>query len=256
MKSVRSKQWRKITLNIVLSVIAVLSISLMLIPSAFAADSNNIVGSWHLDEGKGNIAQDSSKNLNAGTLKTSIGNGPTWIDRKFDTAALRLAGRGSVEIPDSEFLRPKNITVEAWIKRSPIGVSVNEYVIAKGAKECVAASYAFYTVANGDLAFYIFDGAGAFVESPPAAASKVWDDRWHHVAGTYDGKMVRLYVDGKEIDNGRPTTLTIGYNLSSSNDLHIGIYGYKCVADFGGEIDEVRVWNEALTDDEVRLRAS
>jgi Concanavalin A-like lectin/glucanases superfamily len=228
-----------------------LGISLMLTPNAFAGD---IVGNWHLDEGQGTTVQDSSGNFNTGTLRAfGSTTGPTWIDRRFDTPALRFGSIGSVEIPDAPVLNPEKITLEAWVRRSRTS-NLNEYVISKGAKDCVAASYALYTVGNGALAFYIFDGNNTYVESPAIDASKIWNDRWHHVAGTYDGKMVRLYVDGKEQGNGTPTTLAIGYGLSTNNSLYIGSYGTNCVAKFGGDIDDVRIWNRALTDTEIKLR--
>jgi Concanavalin A-like lectin/glucanases superfamily len=228
-----------------------LGMTLMLTPNAFAGD---IVGSWHLDEGQGSTVQDSSGNSNAGTLK-ALGSttGPTWIDRRFDNPALRFGGLGSVEISTAPVLEPQKITVEAWIRRSPTS-NLNEYVLAKGAKECVVASYALYTVANSALAFYVSDGNKTYVESPAIDASKIWNDRWHHVAGTYDGKMVRLYVDGIEQGNGTPTTLTIGYGLPTNNNLFIGSYPTGCVAKFGGDIDDVRIWNRALTPSEIKLR--
>jgi hypothetical protein len=228
-----------------------LGVSLMLAPNAFAGD---MVGSWHLDEGQGKVVQDSSGNFNSGKLKADDGTtGPTWVDRRFDNPALRFRGLGSVEIPAARILDPKKITVEAWVRRSPTS-NLNEYVISKGAKDCSVASYALYTVANGGLTFYVSDGNQTYVESPAIDGSKIWNDRWHHVAGTYDGKMVRLYVDGIEEGSGTPTTLTIGYGLSTSNNLYIGRYAVNCVPKFGGDIDDVRIWNRALNPAEIKLR--
>jgi hypothetical protein len=228
-----------------------LSLSLILAPSAFAGD---IVGNWHFDEGRGTTVQDSSGNFNTGTLK-ALGSttGPTWTERRFDTPALRFGGLGSVEIPNAPVLDPQKITVEAWVRRSPTS-NLNEYVISKGAKDCSVASYALYTVGNGDLAFYVSDGNKTYIESPTIAANKIWDDRWHHVAGTYDGAKVRLYVDGIQQGNGTPTTLAIGYGLPTNNNLFIGSYGVDCVAKFGGDIDDVRIWNRALNPAEIKLR--
>jgi large repetitive protein len=239
-------------LSILFNTTAVLSLSLMLAPNAFASD---IVGNWHFDEGRGTVVQDSSGNFNAGILKgdPSESNAPTWTFRRFDTPALKFSGQSSVEIPDASILEPEKITVEAWVKRSPTS-NLNEYILAKGAKDCVAASYALYTVSNGDLAFYIFDGKASYVESPTIASAKIWNDRWHHVAGTYDGKKVRLYVDGVQQGKGTPTTLAIGYGLPTNDNLSIGSYGTNCVAKFQGEIDDVRIWNRSLTDAEIKLR--
>jgi Concanavalin A-like lectin/glucanases superfamily len=259
MKNIYERMWRSVkskkVFGFCLSLATVLTINLMLVvPDTFAADTANIVGNWHLDEGRGKIAQDSSGNFNPGKLKADVGSrtGPTWISRKFDTAALQFAGQGFVEIASSPMLEPANITLEAWVKRSP-GAAANEYLISKGADACRFASYAFYTGGTNGLFFYISDGK-TYVESPDAG-TRIWDDQWHHIAGTYDGNMVKLYVDGIMVPNSKPTTLPIAYGLPTNNKFYIGSYGTNCVARFRGDIDEVRVWNQALTDAEIRLRA-
>ncbi|WP_310422664.1 LamG domain-containing protein [Chamaesiphon sp. VAR_48_metabat_135_sub] len=256
MKNIYKIQWRGISFKKVfglcLSIVTILAINSIQIPAVFAADATNIVGNWHLDEGRGKVAQDSSGNFNAGNLKADTGGKlPTWIARKFDTAALQIAGQGSVEIPDSPILEPANITLEAWVKRAP-GAASSEYVISKGADACRFASYAFYTGSSKGLIFYISDGK-TYIESPDAG-TKIWDNEWHHIAGTYDRKMVKLYVDGKQI-GATPTALTIGYGLPTNDKFYIGGYGTNCVPKFRGDIDEVRVWNQPLTDSEITARA-
>lgn len=256
MENIYKIRWHGISskkvFGLCLSIVTVLILNLIQIPATLAADASNIVGNWHLDEGQGKVAQDSSGNFNAGKLKADTGaTGPTWISRKFDTAALQIAGQGSVEIPDSPILEPAKITLEAWVKRSP-GAASSEYLISKGADVCRFASYAFYTGSSKGLFFYISDGK-TYVESPDAGTS-IWNDKWHHIAGTYDGETVKLYVDGTKI-GGIPRTLTIGYGLPTNDKFYIGGYGTNCVPKFRGDIDEVRVWNQALTDAEIRLRA-
>jgi hypothetical protein len=44
------------------------------------------------------------------------------------------------------------------------------------------------------MGFYIGDGTRQFVRSPEAPTS-VWDGKWHHAAGTFDGSTVRLFID-------------------------------------------------------------
>lgn len=258
MKNIYKIQWHGISLkqifSLCLSIITILAINSIQIPAVFAADTTNIIGNWHLDEGRGKVAQDSSGNFNAGNLKADTGGtAPTWIARKFDTAALQIARQGSVEIPDSPILEPANITLEAWVKRAS-GAANSEYVISKGADVCRFASYAFYTGSSKGLIFYISDGKVTYVESPDAGAN-IWDDKWHHIAGTYDRQTVRLYVDGKQIGNGSPATFAIGYGLPTNDKFYIGGYGTGCVPKFRGDIDEVRVWNQSLTNSEINARA-
>ena len=55
---------------------------------------------------------------------------------------------------------------------------------------------------NGGIAFYVYDGKKWY--RSPRPAPKVWDGKWHHIAGTYDGKKVHLFVDGWRGRHRRP----------------------------------------------------
>jgi len=147
-----------------------------------------------------------------------------------------------VRVPNHASLEPAAVTVDAWVRgNAPIGSS--RYIVAKGASGGTAASYAFYT-SGGGLAFYIFNGSG--YELSPNAGDGVWDGNWHHIAGTYDAEVVRLYVDGGEIGTGTATTIGIGYSLPTDNDLIIGQYTGTISLPFKGEVDEVEVFGRAL----------
>jgi len=76
---------------------------------------------------------------------------------------------------------------------------------------------------------------------------------WHHVAGTWDEQKLRLYVDGEvqgEVD--RP-----GYPNPNPYPVMIGNFEYPSChgGAFGGVIDEVRIYQRALSAEEVRDRA-
>ena len=75
-------------------------------------------------------------------------------------------------------------------------------------------------------------------------------NRWYYIGGTYDGAKMHVYVDGKE----DATALTIGSIPSSSSTFYIGSYvDASNVVDyfFPGQIDEVRVYNRAISASEV-----
>src|SRR5262249_9149783 len=70
---------------------------------------------------------------------------------------------------------------------------------------------------------------------------------WSHVAATYDGSALRLYVNGTQVSSTPQT----GSIATSSNPLQIGgdsFYGQY----FAGTIDEVRVYNIALTQAQIQ----
>ena len=70
---------------------------------------------------------------------------------------------------------------------------------------------------------------------------------WHHVAGTYDGANVRLYIDGVEQGTGTATNISIAYGLPTSNDLTIGRYNGSCILSYAGLLDEIEIFNRALS---------
>ena len=126
------------------------------------------------------------------------------------------------------------------------------YLLSKGASACNAdSSYALYTA--GPLNFYVSDGVpGHFSPSPPA--TDVFDGNWHHLAGTYDGATVRLYVDGVEQASGNPAALSaIDYALADNRTFRIGGYVSACNSfHFNGDLDEVQLFSQALSADAIQ----
>lgn len=221
--------------------------------AAYAVHSD-VAGNWRFDGGVGQVAWDTSGHANygqLGSLPSPDTNDPTWISGKFGTA-LRFDGNDFVKVADSVTLESPTITAEAWVKSlgSP---GVFRYVLSKGASACTAASYAIYTGQSGGLSFYIFNGVTAALS--PDAGPGVWDGKWHHVAGTFDGSTVRLYVDGVAVGSGTPTTLSIGYGLPTNEQFNLGAYRGTCDFMFTGDIDQVRVWSRSLSPSEVARRA-
>ena len=234
--------------------IAVMIVAALGMTHKASASHSDIAGNWHLDEGAGQVAGDASGHANHGQLGTTPGadaNDPTWISGKFATA-LRFDGNDFVEVADSPTLEPSEITAEAWVRSS--GPGSYRYVLSKGANGCLVASYAIYTGGGGGLFFYISNGSSYRLS--PGAGTGIWDGNWHHVAGTFDGSTVRLYVDGAEVGSGSPTSLSIGYGLPTNERFYIGTYGGTCDLHFTGDIDEVRIWTRALTASEVARRAN
>ena len=213
---------------------------------ASASAATNLGAFWHLDEATGTVAADSSGNANHGAI-----DGAAHVAGRF-VNALRFDGVDDrVLIPRSPTLEPDAVTTEAWV-RSPSSPGAFRYIVAQGAVTCRAASYALYTGVDGGLAFYVSTDDGSVFTVSPAAPASVWDGAWHHVAGTYDGTAVRLYVDGVQVGTGSPTTMPIGYGLPNPAGL-LGSFGGTCDPQlaYGGDIDEPRVWRRALSAQEI-----
>jgi hypothetical protein len=215
-----------------------------------SAESDTVAGqvSWW----KAEANADDSIDGNHGTL---VG-GVTFADGRSGQAFEFDGVDDFVRVNNAPNLEPATISVEAWVKMAD--VNSEGYILAKGASESLASSYYFY-VGDG-LTFNIFSegffsqDSGAIIRSfagSPADGS-IYDGQWHHIVGTYDGAMVRLFVDGSEIGEGTPATFDIGYDMSVSNDLFVG--SYNGTFGFDGLIDEVSIFNRALSAAEVLAR--
>jgi hypothetical protein len=207
----------------------------------------SLVGAWNFDSDQGTTISDSSGYGNNGMLF-----GAATVVPGFVGNALSVDGQpGGVDVPDSPSLEPAStVTVAAWVENdgSP---GRFRYVVAKGWSNCVSGSYALYTGPSGGLQFYVGRAGGASYVRSQSISSNIWDGAWHLAVGTFDGSVVRLYVDGVEVGSGSAAPGTLDYSLAGSNDLFFGDYPGCRRHTFTGEIDDVRIWNTALSPGEV-----
>jgi hypothetical protein len=227
-------------------------VALLLIASVTAAQGadGGPVGHWPLDEGQGTTAGDASGNGLAGTVS-----GASWATGVSGTALRFDNGSDGMRVPRSALLEPSQVTVDVWVKAAlPPGSWAN--IISKGSTACTASSYSIYTGGGGGLVFYVSDASR--VVSSPSVASTVWNGQWHHVAGTYNGSTVRLYLDGVQVGSGvSSSALVIDYAKTLTNDLILGYPLQSCPggSDWIGSIDEPRIWPRALSAAEIAALA-
>ncbi|MEN9675666.1 MAG: hypothetical protein RIS76_1562 [Verrucomicrobiota bacterium] len=163
--------------------------------------------------------------------------------------ALAFTGRGAVvSMPHSEALNPYPFSVTAWMKTTQTDGSaglINKYL--SGA----FCGWQVYLV-NGrvrawyfaDARNYVWDGSDGLDGGPVA------DGRWHHLAFTVDDNGGRLFVDGVLADSRRwtgPPTRT-----SARQGLTLGNYPGVGPSFFRGQMDEVTVWEVALSAADLR----
>jgi prepilin-type N-terminal cleavage/methylation domain-containing protein len=216
-------------------------------PHLFSAGTNKrlidqaqgLVGYWSFDEGSGTIAKDYSGNGNNGTLV----NGPTWTTGKVGGALSFDGVNDYVNVPYNSVLDiVKNFTIEVWIY--PKEQTFNHQTAVEKWQ-----TYLLMHLHAGATTFqhYIFaGGAWHYVR-----ASQPWSyyiGKWGHYVFTYDGTTLKSYVNGV-LDN---QTTYIGQLTSNTNPVTIGKGAETAASFFNGLIDEVRIYNRALSDAEIQ----
>jgi len=195
------------------------------------------VGWWKLDDGSGTTATDTANN-NDGTLEGST----TWVAGHIGTAVDFGSNDARIRVPHSAELMLSAVSVTAWIYPTSVpGYSAR--VVAKGVD-----------LNNWEVYYMQFNGAASWTIRDPNHENHALDgsdlnlNEWIHLAGTYDGNAVKLYVNG-QLD-AEDTSGDLGL-LQDTNDLCIGNRSDGNDRAFIGTIDDVRVYDYALSAAEV-----
>jgi len=198
-------------------------------------DPASIVGIWLLDEGKGDVAKDTSVNGNDGKLV-----GAKWTDGKFGKA-LEFNGSSHVEIPASETTDDylDGFTYLIWVKPTAAPPNVNTRIIER--------DWHNPTIQIGATDFYGSIAVGAD-QAQTHVRGGTWEmEEWSFVAITHDGETLQLYVDGEmvnEKDVGKPDAKLNG---------EIWLATWKSPGwDFTGVLDETGVFNTPLSDKDIK----
>lgn len=231
---------RRTAVGIVLATVATLAV--MATP---AAADPVLAGQWRFDEPGGQTVVDDGPQGLHGTLGASAApaaDDPLRIPGALGGGALRFDSRSSVAIADGRRLDLDTLTVEA-VARGNGSPGLHRYLVAHGGVGCFAGAYGLYTAGDGGLAFYVFDGERYHV-SASAPAAEVWDGNWHALAGTFDGRHVRVFVDGRQVGGAlqTPAGTAIEYE-SMPEGTYFGTYVGTCRLPFSGELDAVRIWS-------------
>ncbi|MGV3594327.1 MAG: LamG-like jellyroll fold domain-containing protein [Sediminibacterium sp.] len=156
----------------------------------------------------------------------------------------RSTTSGGVNIGDPSFNITDVITIEAWLNPESGGGSNVQTVLSKSQRFPVSAQNGYIFPRTNDnwnnIAFLLnFNGMGWKQLTAPYPGK----DSWHHVAATYDGAFMRIYIDGVMM-NEMAVTGTITVN---TNPVTIGYQNGYTNEFYRGKIDELRVWNRALS---------
>jgi len=203
-----------------------------------AAQNPGLVAAYGFAEGAGTTVVDSSGNNNTGII-----NGATWTTAgQFGSALVFNGTNATVTIPNAASLGlTTHMTLEAWIYPTA-ALAGWRAVIAKNTDR-------YYLMASSDGGNLPVAGgtwtAGGNQNLYGPSVLPV--NTWTHLAATYDGTLVRLYVNGVQVaSQAQTSSLT-----TSTGTLQIGGDAYSG-ENFAGRIDEVRIYDRALTATEIQ----
>ena len=221
----------------------VVTLMLTTSPSALAKiDPDTVVGMWLFEEGTGDVAKDTSKTGNDGTIV-----GPKkWRDGKFGQALEFNGNDIYVEVKSNKTIILEELTMVAWANLEPSQGTRWQSIMMRGQNP---RNYLLVVDRDSQkLQLSITKGApGAW--AGPIAGPVITGDGWHHLAGVIgeDAGLV-IYTDGEEVGkqayaepslDADPARMRIG---DGSNG------GHQCE----GLLDEVALFNVPLEQDDIK----
>jgi hypothetical protein len=198
----------------------------------------NLIGAWGFDETSGTSATDASGRGHTGTV---TGGATRTTGGKFGGAISFDGIDDLVTVADTNALDlTSGMTLEAWVRPTAIGSAWRSVLLKEQPGDLIYSLYAGDSA--GRAATHIFTTADRGISGTAATPLNAWT----HLAATYDGANLRLYVNGVQAASRAQT----GAIRASTGALRIGgnsVWGEW----FAGLIDEVRVYNRALTAAEI-----
>jgi len=202
--------------------------------------------SWWRAEGSGA----DSVGTNHGTLFNAVAFTPGEVNQSFDLDGISA----HIRVPDSPSLRLTNaITIEGWIYPTAVGGAYHDIfskwdIVAFQDQRC----YGTGIVPDGTFAFTLcpYGTTTTIVIYSPTVVPA---NQWTHFVDTYDGSSVKIYLNGvlqtEAVYNLGifPGNSAVGIGASVGQ----GAPG-QFISPFKGKIDEISIYNRALTPDEVQ----
>ncbi|HUT45642.1 MAG TPA: LamG domain-containing protein [Sedimentisphaerales bacterium] len=209
-----------------------------------------LVAWWTLDEGMGTTALDWSGHGNHGTLF-----GPAWTSSGVHgDAGLDFSNGGYVAIQNLSYENDDNaaVTVCAWVRTDS---EDTQYIVSFDRNEYYRLEINGDGAGPGQVGWDLMTNSGQLDHS---SVRRVDDGAWHHVCGVFDNGQATIYIDGS------PEPSVNSGSTFGSGDLR---FGYICAnseassfdggrgggSPVSGSVDDVRIYNTALTQEQIIL---
>lgn len=196
----------------------------------------DLIAHWKLDETEGNIAYDSADDNNATV------HGAIWTEGKIDGSLQFNGFNDYVDCGDSELLGPEQMTFSMWLKPEHMGGM--RYIVDRSKKDSDDIDYAIKRHLAGEVEFSV----GQLGSDPLSVMSQANTalGEWSHVAVCLDGSQASIYINGQR-DSSASYTERV-----PREDYWLVISSLRASTRFyNGKIDDVRIYDQALSDEEI-----
>jgi 6-phosphogluconolactonase (cycloisomerase 2 family) len=205
--------------------------------SGVVSSTPGLVGYWRLGESSGTVACDSTANHDNGTYLGGVTLGvPGAISGDPDTAVSLTTGQ--VSVPSASPLNVgDDFTIEAWVKRGASKTESNEVIASK-------QEGAWVLMFNEADQLTLRRSTYGNIATANVATTDTTN--WHYVVATKNGSSIHLYIDGTD------ATGTIANQTMTNNSEPLAIGQSSGSAYLKGSVDEVALYNTALTSAQVK----
>jgi hypothetical protein len=207
--------------------------------------SNGLIGYWKMDESDWtndcsttSVTDSSGNGYNGKSCPSTTGPDPSTT-AKFGTAANLDGSNDYIDlVASSNFIPSTNspITVSAWVRPTAIAAgNFTERVVGIASSSTLSSFIMGFD--NSNQAFF-YDGVTRHQFSGTYSTNT-----WHYMTVTFDGSNARLYMNGVQDGSPISTSLSAGHSTTAK----IGVNPTGAGSFFNGQIDEVRIYNRALS---------
>jgi predicted phosphodiesterase len=216
-----------------------------ILSSKFIANNGTLIDQFNITKTRDNSSSSSTNT----PLLNSSSSSPSVASEEANNN-LRFNGCRYEAVPSNTSLQPINYSIAAWFKTNPDNPT-DTYIINKGGvggeNPGQNMNFGLFMTRGEKIkgGFETMTGEDYFVNS----SSSYEDGLWHYAVLTYNGSTLKLYVDGIEVA-ATPTGGAVPDN-TGRDPVVIGATSRGLDKYFTGNIDEVRIWNRAITSTEV-----
>ena len=198
---------------------------------------DGLVGYYNFDQAPDSVVKDQSGN----GLDGVIVGGAEWVEG-IRGGGMYFNGVDSyVNLSnDPAFDLEYEITLAAWVVPMDIANGQDNEWIDKGDH-----SWALKEKGDGNFEFFIYNGNWFY---PWFMMDETYSTAWNHFAGTYDGMTLKTYVNGDSVQSLEH----VGQIDLSTHEVHLGHNSEVVDRFFEGQLDEVMIYDRALTNEEIK----